>query len=141
MHLLKIIPLYIILSFSFAFFNVNYKVLFEEKPDIKDKKVYFKGMPIGKVEDIYLSERGFVVVEVSIESKYRKFIKDTGVFYVEEGKLNYTLIEEKGHNIEPGSELLGFETKGKYLLFKAKSKFGKLVENIERAIEDLKKEK
>ncbi len=132
---------YMLISLSFALSGSSYKVLFEEKPNISDKKVYFKGMPIGDIGEIYLSERGFVTVEVSIETKYRKFIKDTGVFYVEEGKLKYTLIDEKGHRIEPGSELLGFETKGKYLLFRAKSKFGKLVEHIERAIEDLKKEK
>lgn len=142
MNLSKVIfTLYTFIALSFALFSSTYKVLFKEKPDIKENKVYFKGIPIGEVENIYLSDRGFVTVEVSIEGKYRKFIKDTGVFYVEEGRLIYTLIEDKGSRIEPGSELLGFGTKAEYYLFKAKVKFGKLVESIERAIEELKENK
>jgi len=124
---------------ALAFFTSSYKVVFDEKPDIRDKKVYFKGMPIGEVGEFNLSEEGYVTLEVEIEGKYRKLIKNTGVFYVEEGKLNYVLIDDKGETVKPGTELLGFENKGKYLLFKAKVKFGKIMKNIEKAIEDIKR--
>ncbi len=125
-------------ALAFALFGSKYIVVFEEKPEIKDKKVYFKGMPIGEIGEFNLSEKGYVTLEVEIDGKYRKFIKNTGVFYVEDGKLNYTLMDEGGERVKPGKELLGFESKGKYLLFKAKVKFGKLVKNIEKAIEDIK---
>jgi len=116
-------------------------VAFDSMPDLKDNKVYAKGYPIGKILDKELSEDLKVIITIRIYPKYTASITKGGVFYADNGKLNYDILEKDTKQPLPSeSILLGFSSKKEFYLFKAQYHVQKLAEEARKRAEELYKE-
>lgn len=109
--------------FIAGLFSSNiYFVQFDKKPDLKvGQNVTFKNFTIGKIQEITLTDDNYIVMKIKIKDKYEDRIVETGVFYAEEEKLKYIILDEKGPDVKKGKYFLGFENKYKYYIWKTKS--------------------
>ncbi len=131
-----------ILFIGGTFSSNLYYVQFSEKPEISKKtKVTFKNFNIGEVKDMKLSESNYITVKIDIDDKYDDKIVESGIFYVEDNKLRYIILDEKSDRVESGKYFLGFESKYKYYIWRTKNWLKNGVEAIRKKLKKSKFEK
>ena len=142
MKVYKRIIFAIIISIIFigGVFSSNlYYVQFKGKPEIsRGAKVMFKNSTIGEVKDMKLTESNYISIKIDIIDKYNEKILESGVFYVEDHKLKYIILDENSDSVESGKYFLGFVNKYKYYIWKTKNW---IKDGVKAIINKLKKSK
>lgn len=124
MYRKSIFILMVVLSFflNCALFSPKsfYYVVFEDNPNVKNTKIYSKGIEIGKILDQDLSKENKLILTIAINSDYKDLIKSDTLFYADENSLLLQVSETDTPTLPEKSFLLGFTSQTKLVWFKAK---------------------
>jgi hypothetical protein len=119
-----------------------YYVVFEENPNVKNTKIYSKGIEIGKILDQDLSKANKLILTIAINSDYKDLIKSDTLFYVDDNSLLLQVSDADTQPLPEKSFILGFASQTKLVWFKAKNTlndFSKAAqEKIQKIIESFK---
>ncbi|WP_462268092.1 MlaD family protein [Desulfobacter sp.] len=119
-----------------------YFVVFEENPNIKNTKIYSKGIEIGKILDQDLSKANKLILTIAINSDYKDLIKSDTLFYADDNSLLLQVSDTDTQALPEKSFILGFASQTKLVWFKAKNTlndFSKAAqEKIQKIIESFK---
>jgi len=108
------------------FNDATYNVVFEEKPEILNKKILSKGFEIGSIVSQKLGENNLVIVKISIKKDMKDLITSDTAFYVSEGTLIYKKLGANGAPVERGTAVLGFSSKSSMYWFQTRNKISEL---------------
>jgi len=126
--MINLMVFYIEIFISKNIYAKEYKIYFDTKPKLVNKKVYVKGYEIGVVKKDYLTFEGNVIVEIEIYDEYDKLMQHDVAFYVDNGKLILYDFGPINRNIEDfGNKkiFLGFHNKISFYLYYLKKSFKK----------------
>lgn len=98
-----------------------YYVVFEDNPNIKNTKIYSKGIEIGKILDQDLSKENKLILTIAINSDYKELIKSDTLFYADENSLLLNVSDTDTQALPEKSFILGFASQTKLVWFKAKN--------------------
>jgi hypothetical protein len=119
-----------------------YYVVFEENPNVKNTKIYSKGIEIGKILDQDLSKANKLILTIAINSDYKDLIKSDTLFYADDNSLLLQVSDTDTQALPEKSFILGFASQTKLVWFKAKNTlndFSKAAqEKIQKIIESFK---
>jgi len=119
-----------------------YYVVFEENPNVKNTKIYSKGIEIGKILDQDLSKANKLILTIAINSDYKDLIKSDTFFYADDNSLLLQVSDTDTQALTEKSFILGFASQTKLVWFKAKNTlndFSKAAqEKIQKIIESFK---
>ena len=98
-----------------------YYVVFEDNPNVKNNRIYSKGIEIGKVLDQDLSKENKVILTIAINSDYKNLIKSDTLFYADENSLLLKVSETNALVLPEKSFILSFTSRTTFVWFKAKN--------------------
>ncbi|MGM0656455.1 MAG: hypothetical protein ACQETR_14220 [Thermodesulfobacteriota bacterium] len=119
-----------------------YYVVFEENPNVKNTKIYSKGIEIGKILDQDLSNANKLILTIAINSDYTDLIKSDTLFYADDNSLLLQVSDTDTQALPEKSFILGFASQTKLVWFKAKNTLNDFStaaqEKIQKIIESFK---